>query len=62
MESSDQEITAAAKRLASMGETLLIGVEGMQTVYGHAQLGSWNGTIQWFRTLGEAVKAAEEGG
>lgn len=59
MESEYQEITAAARQLASLGETLLIGVEGPETVYSHARLGSWNGTVQWFPTPGEAVKAAQ---
>jgi hypothetical protein len=59
VESNYQEISAAARQLASLGETLLIGVEGTETVYGHARLGAWNTDIQWFPTPGEAVKAAQ---
>jgi hypothetical protein len=59
VESDYQEIMAAVRQLTSLGEKLLIGVEGSETVYSHARLGSWNGTVQWFPTPGEAVKAAQ---
>jgi hypothetical protein len=60
VESEYQEIMAAARQLAPLGEKLLIGVEGLEPVYRHARLGSWS-DVQWFPTPGEAVKAAQEG-